>query len=237
MAFYKILSVLIIAISLFSSNVFSMNEDDLLDSKGSNYSSIPTPIKADIEEKECCSHWGLSHWFAGIGEYFQRCICCKPPSKEGKYKYNREIEDRRTGSTKGMIYKSESDCVYISFGELSDGNIFNNPIIGTLCCPIIAATHLCCLPCACCEASEKRDFSKDYKFDPIVVPYEPYNPHKYCTPSFCSSSEEFKCNPKQRKEEEKKKKDINKLIYDTTPRNNDTPETIEKKHKARHGIY
>lgn len=198
MAFYKILSVLIIAISLFSSNGFSMNEDDLLDSKDSNYSSIPTPIKADVEKKECCSHWGLSHWFAGIGEYFQRCICCTSPSKEGNYKWSWAIEDKRTGPNNGSISKAESDCALLIFGGGRHDSCCNNPFIGTLCCPIVSVTHLCCLPCACCDYSENKKLFRQPMYDPIPSVYVPgvtNNPlsHHNCTSYVCFAREGESC--------------------------------------------
>lgn len=150
MAFYKTLSALIIALSVFSSSVFSMqNENDLLSNKESNHSQISILINEDVDEttpiikkKKSCLHWGLSRWVSGIGEYIKVMFCCNVKKKEGVY--------RKRFSNIHEDYEM-SDC-YFDYSVWGDRQSCTKAFC---CCPCATILHLCCLPFACCKPSKK----------------------------------------------------------------------------------
>lgn len=183
MNFYKIISALIITLSVFSSNSYSMLSqeeednrlhipyraytqsadveitDDLVFTEEVNELRKPG-IEVDLEKQrveESCAHWGLSHWFSGIGEYIQTCLCCKVDKTEGLYRHTIESNTYFTFSSIGRQQKPSqtvviSDC-YFNYFNTS----YSNPrsCEKAFCCfPFAAITHLCCLPCACYKVSE-----------------------------------------------------------------------------------
>lgn len=175
MNFYKILIAFTILLLVFSSNAFSMNNDeDLIFSEESKHSSLTIPIK-DVDEsssitnrEKSCSHWGLTRWVYGIGEYLQRSLCfaealdCCFDTRDPERKYIVREERSRWEIEHGQearVYAS-SDCAFINC--LSDGS--EEFIIEGIrscclipCCPLATLTHLCCLPCACSEHSKKQE--------------------------------------------------------------------------------
>lgn len=192
MTFYKILSAFIIALSIFSSNAFSMEGEK---EEESYHSSISVYLKEDIDEKtsltkkeKSYSHWGLSHWFSGITEYFDRCCCCSTNNDLDRKYITRS---RDTGNIVGT-----SDCCFIAEGHKSPSykGCLDNPITGTLCCPFAAIAHLCCLPCACCDSSEDKVTQTE---DLVVEPLANY-PHSHPQLHYKTSEE---------KEEEAKKRE------------------------------
>lgn len=163
MVFTKLLSTFAIVLSIFSTTALSMAEGDDIDLGKNpqthaafvdqNEAEENTPIlnvqKNEEDEEGCCPHWGLSHWFSGIGEYIQICFCMPPNKKNGKYE--------KQHSNYNRIY---SDCFFEHRGVCcGDCNVKDNVCAhacsAILCCPWAALTHLCCLPCACCECSPR----------------------------------------------------------------------------------
>lgn len=163
MAFYKILSALVIALSVFSSNVYSMNgESDEIFSEEVHHSLISVAIKEDIDKttpvikkEKSCSHWGLSHWLSGIGEYLQTCLCTKVEKEEGLYRHTFENKTFDWGTNKTRSSPPTvviSDCYFNYFNDtMSDPRLCH---LAWCCCPCSTITHLCCLPCACCKVSK-----------------------------------------------------------------------------------
>lgn len=115
-------------------------------------------------DKESYSHWGLSHWVSGIGEYFQRCCCCN-------------YDDSRLEGAYGVWddgkYISTSDCwcVSIDGARPGTGSSCDNPVIGTLCFPFVALAHLSCLPFAlCCPSENRLTIYKSHEVTPVYTP-------------------------------------------------------------------
>ncbi|MBY0273690.1 MAG: hypothetical protein K2X02_09870 [Alphaproteobacteria bacterium] len=98
----------------------------------------------DIEGNKHTVHWGLSHWISGIGEYFERCLCCGiAPKTDGVYIHN----VTRNGHTSSY----SSDCFLVD----PDTGWCDNPITGTLYCPLVTMFHLCCLPIVACYCRDE----------------------------------------------------------------------------------
>lgn len=186
MTFYKTLLAFTIALSVFSSNVFSMrNGDNPFLSEDSDHSSISvspredaneilpeeslppsTPILLERKEKSC-SHWGLTRWVYGIGEYLQRSLCfaesldCCFDKRDPERKYIIREERSRWEIEHGQEarVRASSDCAFIH--ALSDREEAFHECIRNCClipcCPLATLTHLCCLPCACFEHSKKQE--------------------------------------------------------------------------------
>lgn len=195
MSFYKTLSVFILTLLIFSSNVFSMEDkNDLLFREESDHSSISIPIKEDIDEatpltknkKSHWAHWGLTRWVYGIGEYIQRSLClefiqrnlypccCDSPdccfdTRDPERKYI--ITEERTlleieRGQEARVYAS-SDCAYIdSLDDIEGGDCIRDCCL-IPCCPLATLIHLCCLPCACCENSKTQTKKTRRPFAPI----------------------------------------------------------------------
>jgi hypothetical protein len=101
--------------------------------------------RKDVEEdNRRTTHWGLFHWVSGIGEYFERCLCCGIAEKtDGMYIHN----ITRNGHTSSH----STDCFLVD----PDTGWCDNPITGTLYCPLVTIFHLCSLPIvACCCRDE-----------------------------------------------------------------------------------
>lgn len=159
----KIINLLFIIIFLFqSAPTFSMDEDEGLGEtalislgKAKAPDKVSTPLAIEDKQKEntrlkknedqkdtarsnddCCTHWGLKHWFYGIKEYIiDRCLCSAMCDFDPMDKDRAWIHGTYT-----------TDCCCVC------GNCCDNPISGTLCFPLVATTHLLFLPCACCSS-------------------------------------------------------------------------------------
>lgn len=190
MNFYNPLLAIIIVASLFSSNAFSMDEDDPLGLLNkANYSSTSFPKNEEGEKEKCYSHWGLSHWFAGIGEYLGRSICCSAKVcgyDDAKRKYKIVGGYRGTHGTDCCLISEYATCNTpghpcactcsgVSCCDISsDGcSLTNNPITGLVCLPFAVVSHLCCLPCACCDVGENTTISSAA---PVPTYYPSYGP-------------------------------------------------------------
>jgi hypothetical protein len=174
MTFYKMLSALIITLSVFSSNVSSMQNDLFTPDPDDNTPHVPYRLYDQPEEEEVtedlgeqlplverpeetdknCSHWGLSHWFSGIGEYLQTCLCCKVNKKEGLYRHTIESDTYWSTGPRPQPRTTVvlSDCYFNYFNtSYSDPRRCDK----AFCCfPFAAMTHLCCLPFACCKVAK-----------------------------------------------------------------------------------
>lgn len=108
-----------------------------------------------------CSHWGLSHWFAAIGEYFSKitcnnmCICSEPDDRMYVHRfYNRN----------NKVYKViKSDCLGAPVDES--------------CCecwdyikltPCLLFFQVCTLPCVCLKCSKKPEFREHFYQAPPI---------------------------------------------------------------------
>ncbi len=161
MNFYKTLLAFAIALSVFSSNVFSMQDDlfapDLEFGNGPHTSPYKTSDQPEEKTDKSYSHWGLSHWFSGIEEYIQTCLCCTVRKEEGLYRHTIQHD---TYLSSGSIGREEprttvviSDCFCNYFTTYDDED--PRQCYRAFCCfPFAAITHLCCLPSACCKMSK-----------------------------------------------------------------------------------
>jgi hypothetical protein len=160
MNFYKTLLAFAIALSVFSSNVFSMQDDlfapDLEFGNGPHTSPYKTSDQPEEKTDKSYSHWGLSHWFSGIEEYIQTCLCCTVRKEEGLYRHTIQHD---TYLSSGSIGREEprttvviSDCFFNYFTTYDrDPRRCDKAIC---CFPFAVITHLCCLPSACCKMSK-----------------------------------------------------------------------------------
>lgn len=174
MKLYKNLSVIMIILSIFSLNSYSMQKEKLpalfLDANEEDAPSEETPI---IKEKEVpyCSHWGLSHWVSGVKEYF---CCCLHDSKNGRFVHHYPSKDGKSESivTSDLFFNIGS-CLHCDYWGLA---ICCFPCL----CPLPILCHLCCLPLACCEYAEKR---QDHQYHAYQKAYDfPIN-NTYTIPS------------------------------------------------------
>jgi TPR repeat protein len=97
-----------------------------------------------------CSHWGLSHWCSGVGEYFQICCGTKPDTKDARYVKHYQVGDN--SGRKPIKTTVTSDCYFTCANESGD----QDSCAACVFCPIVALAHLCCLPCACVQCSEAQ---------------------------------------------------------------------------------
>lgn len=147
MAFTKFLATFTIILSIFSSAVLSMEEKD----KGIEEAKEMHHLLR--EEKATSTHWGLSHWIAGIGEYCQRNFLCG-------YGLDRSRTDRAWVIYKDRQIFSSTDCLISPIDASSCCSIcvenpalMDNPLHGIVCAPYMAATLLCTLPYALYHAT------------------------------------------------------------------------------------
>ena len=92
-------------------------------------------------QKECKYLRNITHWTLGIFEYAQRCFCCGTKIDE---KRMLKIRDQY-----GDIMET-TDCLAIELSTIMNSywiNCWDNPIIGTIFCPLATLLHLCCFPC------------------------------------------------------------------------------------------
>jgi hypothetical protein len=117
-------------------------------------SSIPNNQKNEVKsDYECCTHWGLKRWIYGIKEYvIDRCICCTMCG------FNHMDEDRAYIIDNKTYGEFTTDCGCVASTPYGNGCLHNNPITGTLCFPLAATMHLCCLPCACCSPTNRDEW-------------------------------------------------------------------------------
>jgi len=114
------------------------------------------------QEETCCSlkrmekcHWGLYHWVAGIKEFFfDRCLmmsfCCQWDSYDDKNPdrvYLTSDEDQKGIYT----VRHSSDCYCCSCDVTREW--CDNAATITFGCPVVALTHILCLPRYCMDAS------------------------------------------------------------------------------------
>lgn len=129
--------MLTIAISLFSSNVSSMQSDDEKTSLKSQHRS-----STSAKEKESCSHWGLTRWAFGIKEYTEEMFNCYS-SKQWYFDNKTEKSYSYSSSYSRMPEDPTTNCWLEAWtGGYGRGSF--------CCCPCATLIHLCCLPCACC---------------------------------------------------------------------------------------
>lgn len=164
MHFLKLLSVVTIIISSFSSFVSAMEENLFEDQDGV---SIHRP---QIKRKKECTHWGLSRWVSGIGEYIDRCLGCN----SHRYPYD-NVDRKYVTNYKSGQRKESSDCWCVNMdANNSEGGFCQNegtaPICLTLCCPVVTTCHLLTLPFALCDCSKNQDIETYY---PPAPPYTP----------------------------------------------------------------
>ncbi len=147
-------SALIVLLLIFSSNTFSMEEDALFENQEENsapkiltneeriqqnYWSEIAKLSHNKEPQYC---WNLFHWAWGIYEYSERCFCCKT-----------EIDSRRQYSLKNKKNDTveTTDCCCICFvGQFGIFGCCDNPLTGTLCCPLVTLSHILCIPLVVC---------------------------------------------------------------------------------------
>lgn len=210
MVFSKFLSIFTIVLLLVSSDVLSMEEDTF--DEGTELFNRSIKAKSCYEKSEEL-HWGLAHWVAGIGEYFERCFCCDTPSDK-----NRSIIIKNRD---GEI-KETTDCCYISITASGNWNrdccnnprdCYNNPIAGTICLPLATICHLCLLPCICC-CGRNRSQTVEYERE-----REPYIP----IPATFKTSEQIEADIKA---DMKRRRKILESI-----RPDDSPETKKRKYQ------
>ena len=174
MRIMKIINLLLTILFLFQSTpTFSMDEDEGSDeigltllgkTKASN--KVPTPLATKDEQKEstrlkmpgdqkdagrsedeCCTHWGLKHWFYGIKEYIiDRCLCC------GDCGFD-PIDDDRAYIQEEPYRIVTSDCWCVAYVTKPYGA--DNCLTSAVCCPCATLTHLICFPVACCYLAKK----------------------------------------------------------------------------------
>ncbi len=134
------------AIIITLTPVISMIEGEDIEVKEQRSLLQNRKVAEDVEDNRRTTHWGFSHWVSGIGEYFERCLCCGIAEKtDGVYIHN----ITRNGHTSSH----STDCFLVD----PDTGWCDNPITGTLYCPLVAISHFCCLPIvACCCRDEDR---------------------------------------------------------------------------------
>lgn len=160
MAFTKFLSTFAILLSIFSTTALSMTEDDGTDLEKKSRTHVAfvdegeaeenTPI-LNVQKKEegCFPHWGLSHWFSGIGEYIQICFCILPYKRNGRY-------ERESSNNERNYERIYSDCRCEQRGLCCYGDdVCYQACTAIVCCPCAALTHLYWLPSACWERSPR----------------------------------------------------------------------------------
>jgi hypothetical protein len=110
------------------------------------------------EEKQSCSHWGLTRWLYGIKEYaIDRCLLS---GKDFNYRDpERAYVLRREISNQEYEILDSSDC-YICV--CSDGSPALYGIGGSVqalcCCPCVTMIHMLCLPFQCYYCDRDQTF-------------------------------------------------------------------------------
>jgi hypothetical protein len=122
-------------------------------------SSKPLTKTMDTTQK-CCTHYGLSHWLSGFGEYYNRCSDYSSVglTSSNRFFQRHDDKDRVTFTT---------DCIAIAcccedFGTCESSDDGPGDIIMCCCysayCPIASIGHLICLPyyCLFCNSEETK---------------------------------------------------------------------------------
>lgn len=156
------------------------------DMESPNYVSLEETYKkyqtSFNKKKEFCSHWGLSHWISGIGEYFSRCLCC---STVDNYFCDDEYRERQFFvASPGGHNPSYSNCFCVDQSHHADnlcclpnGGLCDNPISGTIFCPIVTIGHLLSVPFVllCCSSEDSCcSKQKSERYHPYIPPAIPW---------------------------------------------------------------
>ena len=186
----KIINLLFLIIFLFQSTpILGMDEDEGLDGldeftlillgKAKVPSKVSTPLATEDKKNEstrlkksedqndtgrsdddCCTHWGLKHWFYGIKEYvIDRCLCC------GECGFDPIDGDR--AYIQETYHIITSDCWCVAYVTKPDGA--DNCLTSTVCCPCSTLTHLICLPVACCYPTKKDWWGTESGDNPTIT--------------------------------------------------------------------
>lgn len=136
-------------------------------------------VERPEETDKNCSHWGLSHWFSGIGEYLERCLCCENAIDENRAHITKQTHRLRGREEERIVGTSDCFCLYpnVDYDTCRDpaecDGWCDNPIGGTLCCPFVALGHLCCLPCALCCCSKNQNITYRAPWRGVTTPFSP----------------------------------------------------------------
>ena len=155
-SFTKLLSIFAIVLPIISSTALSIDEIEYEgDAERTKHIYELSHLNEDLkveEEEENIFHtqgylnWSLSHWFFGFVEYPQRCLWCGTNYDPRRVYLLKDTDGNIIGSTDCMCIENR-DC--------------DNPIMGTLCCPLVTLGHLFCLPFALCGCPGSSKSSPD----------------------------------------------------------------------------
>lgn len=121
-------------------------------------------IYSNRREEGCRYGLGLFHWTCGMKEYFERCLCCGTETDENRLNI---VKNRR----EEIVETTDCACISMGVGVCCRG-FCDNPITGTLCCPLVTAFHIIQLPfiafidCIglCTGGGREQSFSYDDDF-------------------------------------------------------------------------